>query len=340
MSFGRSPKRTVVAVAAALLPALLGSPAAPCWGGGPAQAEAEKALRDLEESIRKASTLKLRFYRRSFEKADVGADGVPTRSLPIDSGRLLLKEGNRIQFILFKPTNPPGGLPIEFVRVSDGKKFTSLMRDVGEVIAETSEDTVKGLQAQAAAGLTRGGIDFAELLMPDASAALDARDAFWPLPAVSGVTLADAEPGVRRLVYSLDKRAPGVRITLWFDAKTLKPLRMAREDQARGNYLEVYEEFALNEPMADAEFILPPGKGEEDITVADYLDLKKDGKLREVWLEDRDLRADLLQPFLKDGKKHFKVHVLLSKDLIATEKGIRPLIEGIDPGRVHRVPSR
>jgi hypothetical protein len=115
---------------------------------------------------------------------------------------------------------------------------------------------------------------------------------------------------------------------------------MAWEDPTRGNYLEVYEEFTLNEPIAEAEFVLPPGKGEEDITVADYLDLKKDGKLREVWLEDRDLRADLVQPLLKDGKKHVKVHVLLPRDLVATEKGIRPLIEGLDAGRVHRVLPR
>jgi hypothetical protein len=336
-------KLVAAAAAAAFLAGLVALLWAPREAGVPAQDDAAKILSDLESNLRKASTLKLRYYRRSYEAADVGPDGLHTRSKPFDSGVLLVKEGNRIHFVRREPVTPPGGLDKEFVTVSDGKKFASMMRDVGEVFAEATGGTPAGLGAQVVAGMTRGGIDVATLLMPDASAPLDSKASFWELPEIQGAAISEGGAGTRRLTYRLGKEPSSPRVTLWFEPKSLLLVRMAREDATRGHLVEIYDGFSLNEPIADAEFVLPPGQKEasgEDIELADYLDLKKGGKLREVWIEDRDLRADLTHPLLKDGKKHFKVHVLLPADLIATEKAVLPLIEGLDPARVHRAAKK
>jgi hypothetical protein len=76
-----------------------------------------------------------------------------------------------------------------------------------------------------------------------------------------------------------------------------------------------------------------------EVSIAEYLELKANGQVREVHLEEQELSAALVSDFVRDGKHFVYIHVLVPPAYLVDARGFNELKWGIDPARfivVHR----
>jgi cell division protease FtsH len=73
-----------------------------------------------------------------------------------------------------------------------------------------------------------------------------------------------------------------------------------------------------------------------EVSVPEYLYLKKFGSISEVWVSGRTLTAQVLgQGYERNGKKYTKVRCFLEKAYVDHPDGMARLAEGIDPTKFH-----
>jgi outer membrane lipoprotein-sorting protein len=291
-----------------------------------AEDDPEKVFRTIEATITNATTLKIRFKRES-----------PPYLL--DSGELLLKEGNRVSFIIRRPINPPGGLDDEYLTVSDGKNVVNMVSRFGFVSIEGKSETLKDLNARLVAGVARGGLRFAHGVMPGAVHPLEASHWLWKIGDAFNFKAEGNDGDSKVLSYRLKGDTERGQYKLWYDPKSLRPLKLVVQNGDRDTTIETYNEFSIGQPIADDEFTFPPGKEEEIrgsmVSIQEYLDLAKGHKVREVWIERGELVAHLVDGINRGGKVRRMVHAIIPPAWLEFEEGIKNLSEGISPNRFH-----
>ena len=78
-----------------------------------------------------------------------------------------------------------------------------------------------------------------------------------------------------------------------------------------------------------------------EITVAEYFQLKKEGRIWEVWIaDDGKLKARLTEIVTRNGKVYRKVRSRVSPDKLDDDEYFNKLVEGIPERRVHTGPAR
>ncbi|HVR86817.1 MAG TPA: hypothetical protein VMU54_21010 [Planctomycetota bacterium] len=70
-----------------------------------------------------------------------------------------------------------------------------------------------------------------------------------------------------------------------------------------------------------------------DVTIQDFLDLKRMKQIREVWLEGADLFAGDEPAFVRDGRAFRFVHVIAPPAYRGNPAALNELKSGIDPSR-------
>ncbi len=72
-----------------------------------------------------------------------------------------------------------------------------------------------------------------------------------------------------------------------------------------------------------------------DVSVEEYLDLKKSGQVKEVRIEGLDLQARMHHGYVRGDKTYEKIHCTLPPAYITDHKGFKELSEGIGPKDFH-----
>jgi hypothetical protein len=285
----------------------------------------EKVFQAIEERILKASTLRVTFIRQS------AGTGAQKEREPLDSGSLLLGKGDRLSLILREPaTGPPGGFDSEKLTISDGKMVVAMLRDGGMVWKESQGIPSKGLRERVASSFTRGGIDNLTTILPAGMEPRNPKSAGWNVLAPSKFVAGEGGEGSKTLAYRL---GDNMSVKLWYDPRSLRLLKVLA-----GGILETYAEFSFDPPIRDQEFSFPPGLSEflgVTVSLAEYLDLLGKGEIKELWITEGELTADLAQSILRKGESHRKVRADLP-DGYRDPRKRETLCEGIDSGLVHR----
>ncbi len=75
------------------------------------------------------------------------------------------------------------------------------------------------------------------------------------------------------------------------------------------------------------------------VSMKEYLELKAQGQVREVRLEENELSAALVSDFVRDGEHFVYIHAVVPPAYLIDAKAFQELQSGIDPARftvVHR----
>jgi len=170
-----------------------------------------------------------------------------------------LKKGNRAHYqyrIEAKPVliGEPG--PVERIEKSDGTRMKTFVRSEAD---RTFRDPFPErrvpdrLQQFCTLSLTRQPIGFSSIPADPFSH----EDIRFP---VTGFQFGADEKGLRSLTYTLEK---ATRVTLWYDPKTLLPVKKVRtlsDSAVSGSTVEIYEEVTLDPSIPDDAFKMPEAK--------------------------------------------------------------------------------
>jgi hypothetical protein len=70
-----------------------------------------------------------------------------------------------------------------------------------------------------------------------------------------------------------------------------------------------------------------------EISMEEFLGMKKLGRIREVWLEGSDLNAQAEPDFVRDGESFRFVHAVVPPAYLMQPAGLNELKSGVDPSR-------
>jgi outer membrane lipoprotein-sorting protein len=207
---------------------------------GAAPVAPEEVLRRIREALETSETACIRF---TLEPEGRGAPISGNRK----TGVVFLKRGNKLNLSVKEWTgsNTRGVPETESRLISDGTRMERcLLRRGTEIEAEDLKpDSIAPALAE---WYLRGG-----------------NLAAWP--AVVDVKGRDALRDVRSAVGTPDApaiayKAGSVSVTLWYDPVSFKPLHRSLRAEGQGGATETYQEYELNEDMADSLFVLAKDK--------------------------------------------------------------------------------
>jgi outer membrane lipoprotein-sorting protein len=204
---------------------------------------ADETFRKIEETIRKAGTVAVRFSCESARRGDEKKVSA--------SGELLLKEGNKCSYRFHKKV--PGEGEVSVSIVSDGT--TTQTRVNGALTREAATRDVQNRRLSMF--LARSGL-FVYQLLP---ALFPGIRRGGPLETLEIVDAAHGkeEDSARTVRYDLKvpgQEGPAIRVTLFYEARTFKPLKrvVTIEDLT---ITETYESFVTDSDLPDEKFALP-----------------------------------------------------------------------------------
>ena len=207
--------------------------------------EAEKLYRDMEQKVKAAKTLRVRYDLTITDAND--KEGKVKGALILGEGDKYRAEGVGRMF----------GEEVHFVTVSDGERVKT---KEGVEAAKDDKDakSPKGVGAYLRAALPSQGFFLGTLNM-------DSRGERPPDPsAPSGFALGDKEwvgkKSTQIIRYTFgDKTAPTLRMKLWLDVDTHLPARLVVTGGVSDwqKLVEVYDEFAID-PAPDAKTFEAP----------------------------------------------------------------------------------
>lgn len=206
---------------------------------------AEKLYRDMEQKVRAAKTLRVRFDLTITDSND--KEGKVKGALTLGEGDKYRAEGDGKMF----------GEAVRFVEVSDGARVKTT-EGLGAPKDDKEEKSAKGVGAYLRAALPREGFFLSTLDM-------DRRDDRPP----GGLILADFELGDKEWVgkhnaqivrYAItEKGTPYLSMKMWLDVDTHLPVRLVVTGGTSDwkKIVETYDEFVLD-PAVEAKAFEAP----------------------------------------------------------------------------------
>jgi hypothetical protein len=220
---------------------------------------AEETLRRIEETIDQAKSIQLKFTRTRVVKVLDHAD-----SKIEQSGRVLIKDGNKVWAAISEDSTASQRVPKDLIRViSDGRK---IICGSGMYVAPPGTlAPPSSLKPALGRSLTRSHVvttlvhaTFLRSLRPPKIQDMDIGERFK----VSGVRAGEDDADARTLGYKVeiaDTRTT-YDVKLWYDPVSLKPLK--RRMTTKTDFLEevatdTYDELNLNVDIQEWNFALP-----------------------------------------------------------------------------------
>jgi tetratricopeptide (TPR) repeat protein len=215
----------------------------------------EGTLKRIEDSVRQAKTVSLRFHIRTQADNGSGRNGM--------DGVLVLKDGNRAMLTLSHMKHLCDGRKLKMDRI----KF--------------EEDAPENFKEGLALLVSRVGLSpsiFFAFHLVDSGGLAEAYQELIKTSKVEGAKFGEGEGNAGTLEYrvsfqdSLSKKPVSAQVRLWYEPRTLKVLK--RSVEAGGEpVLETYTEWALNGDLSDDLF-----KTIDDRVAESTNEIEKDGK--------------------------------------------------------------
>ncbi len=204
--------------------------------------EAAEILRKIEGQIGAARTIRL-----SFKRSVLGKDGAASEL----EGTLILKEGDRF-LLRFTERSGSDPRPESVLAASDGKRMVEVRGPGGKESGSSEQATPEGLNRWISSALIHAGPYLYPRFLPQGGNPKEAHPVDWLTPAESDL------PGARLLTFiTLDSMNSG-RGRLWYDPKTLTPLKCERVDRSGTRTVtDLYADVTLNADIPDETFTLP-----------------------------------------------------------------------------------